>query len=95
VLAASGMITALWDVETFNALFTDAGPRLAGPDPTPQEVADYVVGRAREGSIILLHFGPKDVAALPLIIDGLREAGLEPVTLTDLLESLSSEDAAA
>ena len=43
--------------------------------------------KAGPGSIVLLHFAPLDVAALPAIIDGLRAKGLEPVTLTELIEA--------
>jgi peptidoglycan/xylan/chitin deacetylase (PgdA/CDA1 family) len=57
-------------------------------------VADRIVARARPGSIILLHDGLDGnvhadrsvlLTALPLIIDGLRAKGLEPVRLDDLL----------
>jgi peptidoglycan/xylan/chitin deacetylase (PgdA/CDA1 family) len=87
VLAESGLITALWDVETFYALYSAYGPQLAGPSPDAGDVADYVVRSAGPGSIVLLHFGPLDVAALPGIIDGLRAKGLEPVSLTQLIEA--------
>jgi peptidoglycan/xylan/chitin deacetylase (PgdA/CDA1 family) len=57
-------------------------------------VAEQIVDRARPGSIILLHDGLDGnvvadrsvlLTALPLIIDGLRAKGLEPVRLDDLL----------
>jgi peptidoglycan/xylan/chitin deacetylase (PgdA/CDA1 family) len=57
-------------------------------------VADRIVARARPGSIILLHDGLDGtvtadrsvlLTALPLIIDGLRAKGLEPVRLDQLL----------
>ena len=87
VLADRGMITALWDVETFYALFSDFGPQLAGPNPDADDVRRHVVNSASAGSIVLLHFGPLDIAALPGIIDGLREKGLEPVSLTTLMNA--------
>jgi peptidoglycan/xylan/chitin deacetylase (PgdA/CDA1 family) len=89
VIASKGLITALWSVETFWALYSPVGPRLAGERLTASDVAAYVVSRARPGSIILLH-GGLDIAALAAIIDGLRAKGLEPVTLTQLV--LSSPD---
>ena len=58
-------------------------------------VARNIVDRSQPGSIILLHDGlDGDVhadrsvllTALPLIIDGLRAKGLEPVTLDRLLD---------
>jgi peptidoglycan/xylan/chitin deacetylase (PgdA/CDA1 family) len=59
-----------------------------------QQVAADVLQRARPGSIILLHDGLDGtvhanrsvlLTALPLIIDGLRRRGLEPVRLDQLL----------
>ena len=58
-----------------------------------QLVARQIVDRARPGSIILLHDGLDGnvhadrsvlLTALPLIIDGLRAKGLEPVRLDQL-----------
>lgn len=38
------------------------------------------------GSIILMHFIPRSLLALPAIIDGIRTRGMEPVSLTRLYE---------
>ena len=61
----------------------------------PAEVARRIVDRTGPGGIVLLHDGlDGDVAsdqssvvvkALPLIIEGLKDKGLEPVALTDLI----------
>jgi peptidoglycan/xylan/chitin deacetylase (PgdA/CDA1 family) len=50
---------------------------------TDQMVRNVLTG-SRPGAIILMHFGPRAVVALPGIIDGLRGRKLEPVTLTAL-----------
>ena len=59
------------------------------------QVAADVLKRARPGSIILLHDGIDGtvhadrsvlLTALPLIIDGLKEQGLQPVRLDELLD---------
>ncbi len=84
ILAAEGYITALWDVETYYALYSPDGPQLGGPTPGSNSVVRHVVSAAGPGSIVLLHFAPLDVAALPGIIEGLRAKGLEPVTLSEL-----------
>jgi peptidoglycan-N-acetylglucosamine deacetylase len=56
------------------------------PSPTAAIIAKRAVDAARPGSIILLHeTNPATLQALPLIIDGLRKRGLEPVTLSTLL----------
>jgi peptidoglycan/xylan/chitin deacetylase (PgdA/CDA1 family) len=58
-------------------------------------VAADVLERAKPGSIILLHDGIDGtvhadrsvlLSALPLIIDGLKERGLQPVRLDELLD---------
>lgn len=50
-----------------------------GADVDPDATAERVLAQARAGSIILLHDRePSTALALPRIIDGLRERGLEP-----------------
>jgi len=84
VLAAIGAAgytrTVLWDDTT-----NDYDPVSAG-GPTAAELAERIVGRARNGSIVLMHLGGyEDLEALPAIVDGLRARGLEPVSLRMLL----------
>jgi peptidoglycan/xylan/chitin deacetylase (PgdA/CDA1 family) len=58
-------------------------------NPGWQVIADRVVEAAEPGSVVLLHDGGGDRAqtlvALPLILEGLRKAGLKPVTVPQLL----------
>jgi peptidoglycan/xylan/chitin deacetylase (PgdA/CDA1 family)/DNA-binding XRE family transcriptional regulator len=84
VIAQRGMITALWSVETFYALFSPSGPQAGGPDPDADAVAAYVVGESSGGDILLLQFGSLDIEATPAIIGGLRDKGLAPLSLTNL-----------
>ena len=76
--ARKGMLTVLWDVDTND--YTQPGA---------QQMAATVLGQAQPGSIILMHDGggPRDqtVAALPLIIKGLRKKGFDMVTIPQLL----------
>jgi len=64
---------------------------------SPESLSRLILKRARRGDIILLHDGwsgqvdssePACVSALPLIITGLREKGLEPVSVPELLDLL-------
>lgn len=71
------MITVLWDVEPIHAL------RNRGM--SSELVAEHVLEEAEGGSIVLLHFNKHDVAALPTILSGLRQRGLEPCSLSELL----------
>ncbi len=73
------------------------GTTLVGWDVDPRDwerpgagvIAARVLRAVRPGSIVLLHDGRGDrtqtVAAMPRILDGLRERGLVPVTLPALL----------
>ena len=57
-------------------------------DPGPDAVVTTVLGQARPGSIVSMHFGHSGtVTALPAILRGLTSRGLRPVTLTSLLSS--------
>lgn len=85
IITRRNMITVLWDLETVYTLYNKCGLRLLGNKITPSRVAGYLAGEARGGSIILLHFIPMDIEALPELIKRLRRKGLEPVALSDLL----------
>jgi peptidoglycan/xylan/chitin deacetylase (PgdA/CDA1 family) len=57
---------------------------------SPAGLADYIVGAARPGTILLAHdTGPDDrlvaIRNLPRMITGLRREGFELVTASDLL----------
>jgi len=60
----------------------------------PERIAARVLGRIRPGDIVLLHDGhdrpglhrPACAQAVPLILQGLREKGLECTTVSELLE---------
>jgi len=68
--------TIMWDVDTI-----DWKPESEG-GPTTDDIVARVLARAQGGSIVLMHLGGYNtLAALPRIVEGLRERGLEPVTL--------------
>ncbi|PYS85113.1 MAG: polysaccharide deacetylase family protein [Acidobacteria bacterium] len=68
---------------------------------TAQRIAHDVLRRAEAGSIILLHDGDSEnrsdrgatVAALPLIVEGLKEKGLRVAPLSQLLDDQSAAKA--
>ena len=83
VAARRDMRIVNWDVSAADWATSD-----------PQLVAQRVLDKARGGSIILLHDGLDGrigadrsvvVQALPLIIEGLRRRGLQPVRLDELV----------
>ena len=84
-----GLRTVQWDVAGFD------WTRRRAP-----EIARAVLKGARAGSIILLHDGDSDgkrdrretVAALPLIVEGLRGRGLGVAPLSDLLADEPREE---
>lgn len=69
----------------------DWGEPGGGPPSPPEVIASRVIDQAKagRGNIVLLHDGGGDrrntVAALPQIIDGLRAAGFELVSVSELL----------
>jgi peptidoglycan/xylan/chitin deacetylase (PgdA/CDA1 family) len=77
-----GLETVLWDVNPHD---------YAGSGATADGIAAEVLGTVRRGSIVLLHDGgPAEsraplLEALPAIASGLRDNGLEPVTVPRLL----------
>ena len=61
----------------------------ADPDAGPEAIARHVLASVQPGSIVVLHLHDPDLAtaeALPKILDGLAERGLEPVTVGELLD---------
>jgi peptidoglycan/xylan/chitin deacetylase (PgdA/CDA1 family) len=80
VLAAAGAAgwryTVMWDVDTIDWRPTSDG------GPTADDIAAKVVSRAQGGSIVLMHLGGYNtLAALPGVLHGVTELGLEPVKL--------------
>jgi peptidoglycan/xylan/chitin deacetylase (PgdA/CDA1 family) len=57
--------------------------------PGPAHIAATVLSEAHPGAVILMHDGParreQTLAALPIILAGLKARGLRPVTLPQLL----------
>jgi peptidoglycan/xylan/chitin deacetylase (PgdA/CDA1 family) len=64
----------LWDVDPWD-----------WSRPGSAAVTSRVLSHVRAGSIVVLHAIPGTASALPGIIAGLRDRGLEPVTLDELL----------
>ena len=55
-------------------------------DPAASAVVSSVAGGIQNGSIVSLHFGhATTVTAIPEILDRLRQRGLRPVTMTELV----------
>ncbi len=73
--------TMLWDVDTI-----DWKPISEG-GPTAQQIASKVVTKAGSGSIVLMHLGGYEtLAALRLMVPGLRERGFLLTSISDLFD---------
>lgn len=86
VLAAVGAagyrLTVTWDVDTIDWRPIANDP----PGPTADQIVAKVLGHAQAGSIVLMHLGGYEtLKALPAVVDGLRAAGYDLVTLDELL----------
>lgn len=51
---------------------------------TPDQMVANALSRAEPGAIILMHFGPRALVAIPPLVHQLRARGLEPVSLSRL-----------
>ncbi len=85
VLADVGLagyrLTVTWDVDTIDWRPVNNDP----PGPTATQIVSKVLGRAQGGSIVLMHLGGYHTfEALPGIVDGLRDAGYELVSLDEM-----------
>ena len=70
-----GMYCVQWDVDS-----------LDWKDPTPEQMCKTVLDKVCDGSIVLMHNGAKNTpAALPSIIEGIKDKGFEIVLIKDLI----------
>lgn len=73
--------TLMWDVDTIDWLRTVDG------GPTAASMQDKVVANAERGSVVLMHLGGYHTFdALPGMVLRLRQAGLTPSTISDLMD---------
>jgi peptidoglycan/xylan/chitin deacetylase (PgdA/CDA1 family) len=78
VAKSYGLTTIMWDDDSVDY-----------SRPGPDQIAATVLSEAHPGAVILMHDGParreQTLAALPIILAGLKARGLKPVTLPQLL----------
>lgn len=75
IAGGMGVKVIQWDVDSLDWKGLSSG-----------EIAARVLGKAESGSIILMHNdGKNTAAALPAIIEGLKNKGLKPVKISDLI----------
>jgi len=73
--------TLMWDIDTID------WKKIADGGPTTAAMAAKVVTNAQAGSIVLMHLGGYHTFdALPSMVLRLRAGGLQPTTISDLLD---------
>jgi peptidoglycan-N-acetylglucosamine deacetylase len=73
-----GMAGAYWTVDVH---------KYEGQTHKPEYLAKIVLDQVRPGAIVLMHNAPENtIAAVPLIVRGLRARGYTPVTMTELVQ---------
>jgi peptidoglycan/xylan/chitin deacetylase (PgdA/CDA1 family) len=73
--------TIMWDIDTID------WKRIRDGGPTTSAIAAKVVSNAQPGSIVLMHLGGYHTYdALPSMVARLRAAGLQPSTVSDLVQ---------
>ncbi|HBM99434.1 MAG TPA: deacetylase [Ruminococcus sp.] len=69
------MYCVQWDVDS-----------LDWKDPTPEQITKNVTSKLKDGSIILMHNGATNTPeALPMVIEGIKNAGYEIVPISQIL----------
>lgn len=69
------MLSVQWDVDSID-----------WRDPSPDEIISRVLGKVKNGSIVLFHSGKKNTyEALPRIIEGLKNEGFSFAALDELI----------
>lgn len=77
VVGENGYLSIYWTIDSLDAVRKGI---------TPREIEEQVMGKIGPGSIVLLHCGSQATAeALPNILAGLKERGLQAVPLSKLL----------
>jgi peptidoglycan/xylan/chitin deacetylase (PgdA/CDA1 family) len=72
--------TVMWDVDTIDWRPTSDG------GPTAVDIRAKVLSRIQGGSIVLMHLGGfNTLEALPGMVKGIKDRGLTPVTLAEML----------
>jgi len=74
----------------YKVIIWDVDPR-DWEDPPPEKIVAGVLEQVKPGSIIIMHEGhPNTLKALPVIIQRLRERGLEPVPVSEMLNQVKT-----
>lgn len=83
--ARSDVLLATAEQHGYKVIIWDVDPR-DWEDPPPDQIVASVLGQVKPGSIIVMHEGRVNtLQALPVIIQKLRERGLKPVTVSEML----------
>jgi peptidoglycan/xylan/chitin deacetylase (PgdA/CDA1 family) len=70
----------------YQSVFWDIDPRGWDPEKTSQDIVNHVKTTAHSGGIIIMHCGSwNDANALKEVIQELRNLGIKPGTVTDVL----------
>lgn len=87
----SDVLLATAEQHGYKVIIWDVDPR-DWEDPPPDQIVASVLGQVQPGSIIVMHEGRVNtLQALPVIIQKLRERGLEPVTVSEMLNRDSTQ----
>ncbi len=70
-----GYKTILWNIDTIDWR----------KDSTSDKIINRVLNKPLEGSIVLMHPKPETIKALPKIIEGIKEKGIEIGSISNVL----------
>ena len=75
-----------WSADTYYAVLRHYDLKNDPVAPIAQEVAGHVITSSRNGAIILLHFNSWDTLYLDSTVRGIINKGLQPATVSQVLE---------
>ena len=76
--ASLGMAGAYWTIDGF---------KFESYPSTPEKLTEFVMHRLKPGAVVLLHNAPEiTVAAVPMIVAGLKARGYTAVTMSELVK---------
>jgi len=85
-VAEVGYWSIAWSQDTYSAVLKNHNYLEESVEPIADEIKQHTVGAAQNGSIVLLHFNVWDTLYLDSMVKGLINKGLQPVTISQVLD---------
>lgn len=88
IVSGMGYIPVSWSSETVYSVLRFHKLGYEPADPIAEQVKSHVIDTAQNGAIILLHFNPYDTLKIEDTIKGIRNKGMQIVTMSELVQGI-------